>query len=496
MKKTYAIIFILLLSILSEFKLSANNLLKGKLKDSIVRITTTYQTPSFYDPWRWNPSTTKSGQGIVIASNMVLTLADNVRDARLIQVTLNSEPIPANMTIKAIDLNSNLALLEGELPNNAQAIKIPNASKFQKNDDISFFWKSSQGTLMEGSAILERIEARFPSSVSIQSQTVHRAIRSSYPNLSFGIPVFDHNDDFYGLALRGGAEYEFSILTTDIINRIFDLKTGEKKELTGIPGFRTAPLTQVYFRKKLGLTMKDGGCLISKVFEQGSGIKQLKPGDVLMEVDGKKLDAWGKYEKASHERIFFKHLFSSHYINESIPITIVRNKKRKTIRLKLDSISDNKWLIPRNPENKQTSYLIRGGFVFIPMTVSFLKEWGGNFMDSAPLSLVKNFNRNRYKIKNDECEDLVILARVLPHPSNIGLQSLGNTVIRKVNGKKLKSLKQLKKILDDTGSNVVKLSLTPEDTPLWLNPSTLKNADQEIQRQYGIFQLEHFTEDE
>jgi hypothetical protein len=84
---------------------------------------------------------------------------------------------------------------------------------------------------------------------------------------------------------------------------------------------------------------------------------------------------------------------------------------------------------------------------------------------------------------------------VLPHPSNIGLQNLGNTVINKVNGKKLKNLRQLKEILDNNDNKIVEFSLEPGDIPLWINSDSLKNADREIQMQYGIYQLEHFTEE-
>jgi len=214
-----------------------------------------------------------------------------------------------------------------------------------------------------------------------------------------------------------------------------------------------------------------------------------------MKIDGKKLDAWGKYENDSHEMIYFKHLFSNHYITDTIPVTIIRNKKKKKINLQLASIDDTKWLIPRNLQKKQIPYLIRGGFVFIPMTLSFLQEWGNNFMNNGPLALIESFSQNKYKIKNNECNQLIILSRVLPHPSNIGLQSLGNTVISKVNGETLKNLEQLKLILDNNKNKVVKFSLAPGDIPLWVNSDSLKNADGEIQMQYGIYQLEHFTEE-
>ena len=475
-------------------KLDANNI-KNQLKNSIVRISTIYQKPSFYEPWRWNPPKTKSGQGIVINKDTVLTLASNVINATMIRVKLNSEPVPTNMQIKVLDLNSNLAILKGNLPDEVKPLKVPKHSLFANEKKVKFYWKSNQGDLMEGSASLERIETKSLSSYSIQQQTVFRAIRSNQQYVSFGIPVFDEKNNFYGLAIRGGSEYNFSILTCDIINRAFDLKDSKKRASTGMPGFQTAPLTQIYYRQKLGLNSTDGACLISKIYEQGSGINQLKQGDAILKVADKKLDAWGKYENKNGEILSYQHLFSEYNTSASIPITIIRNKKKLNINVDIATINDNKWLIPNNYENKQSSYLIRGGFVFIPLTVSYLKEWGNGYINNAPLSLVEIYNKYKYKIKNKEIEELIILARVMPHPSNIGLQTTRNNVITKVNGKKLKNLKELKAILDDTSKDVIKLSLFPGNIPLWLNPKTLKNADKEIQNQYGIFNLEHFAKD-
>lgn len=460
------------------------------LKYSVVRISTTYQVPSFYYPWRWNPARRKSGQGIVIGKNLVLTLASNVKNATLIEMLMNSEPVPTQLKIKEINLDTNLALLQGKLPEDAVPLKIPGNSKFKRNEPLNLYWKTSIGLLVKGSAVLDRVDARYLAQ-SEQSHTLYQAIRSSHPNTGFGVPVFDKNDQFFGLSLRGGNEYDFSIITNDIIHRTFDISKGVLNKPTAIAGFATEPLTQFYYRQKLGLTEKSGGCLISKVFGQGSGHTQLKKGDVLLKIGDFQLDAWGRYEHPVFGQLFFSHLFSDHFIDEKLPVTIFRDNKKMELALELSDIDDSKWLIPANPAAKKTEFLMRGGFIFIPMTRTYLYEWGGDFRNKAPLSFVVTFDKNKSAVKNDEIQDLVILSRVMPHPSNVGLQQMGGRIITKVNGKSLKSLKQLKELLDQTDQEVIKLSLSPGDTPLWLSPKTLKNADFDIQRRYGINELEY-----
>lgn len=481
---------ILSIAVLVSLAFSSLQADNEKLKYSVVRISTTYQVPSFYFPWRWKNARNKSGQGIVVGKNLVLTLASNVKNATIIEMLLNSEPVPIQLKIKEIDLGSNLALLEGELPQDSIPLQIPKNSKFKRGESLNLFWKTAIGRLMKGSAVMDRVDTRYLSN-SDQNQTLYLAIRSSHPNTGYGVPVFDTNKQFFGLSLRGGNEYDFSIITCDIINRTFNIEKGTHRKPTAVAGFATEPLTQVYYRQKLGLTEKSGGCLVSKVFDQGSGCKQLKKNDVLLKIGDFQLDAWGRYEHPVFGQLHYSHLFSNYFIDEKLPMTIMRDKKKMNIALELTDIDDSKWLIPYNPFLQKSEFLIRGGFVFIPLTYTYLGEWGRDFRNKAPLSLVLTYDKNKTKAKTDEIQDLVVLSKVLPHPSNVGLQQMGGRIITKVNGKPLKNLKQLKELLDQTDQEVIKLSLSPGDIPLWLSPKTLKKADTDIQRRYGINQLEY-----
>ena len=482
--------FLLILLLICNPLLSGET--SGDLKFSVVRISTTYQYPSFYFPWRWTDSKNKSGQGIVVGKDLVLTLASNVQNATNIELSLNSEPVPVQMKIKAINLNSNLALLQGDLPGNVKPLKIGKSSPFKRTEPLTLYWKTTNGQLFQGSAVLDRVETRYLNN-SPQSHPLYIAIRCSHPDTGFGVPLFVNNDLFFGLAIRGGNEYEFSIITCDMISKTFDLNKGEIKKPTAVCGFATEPLTQVYYRQKLGLDENSGGCLISRVYEQGSGYRQLQKGDVLLAIGKYKLDAWGRYDHPPFGQMFFSHLFSDHFIDEKLPVTIMRDKKQMDIDLELTDIDDSKWLIPRNLLAEKTDFIIRGGFLFVPLTQTYLREWGGDFQNKAPLGLVFTYEKNDDKIKKEDLGDIVILSQVLPHPSNVGLQRQGGSIVSKVNGEPLKSLKQLKTLLDDTQQDVIKLSLEPGDSPLWLSPQTLKNADLDIQRSYGINILENIS---
>lgn len=458
---------------------------------SVVRITTTIQVPSFYSPWIWRAPQRKSGQGIVVGKNLVLTLASNVMNAKMIEMTLDSEPVPTQLKVVAIELNANLALLKGDLPESAKPLPIPETTKFTPGEPIRMFWKTGNGMIMSSDAVLDIVETRYNFNSS-QGLAMYHAVKSSHPGNGWGTPVFDSSGKMLGLSLAGGSDYDFYIITCDTIRKVLDLEKGILKTPTAVPGFATAPLTQPYLRKSLGVSDVDGGCLVTNVFEQGSGYKKLKTGDVLLSVCGNKLDVWGRYDDPiSDTPLTYGRIFSQHYVTDAFPVEVMRNGKRLKLNLDLSSIDYDKWLVPNNPFNKRMPYFIRGGFVFTPLSKSYLKEWGGDYQNKAPLYLVDAWKKDATKIKTEKVSDVVILSRVLSHPSNIGFQRVRNMIVAKVDGVPVRSLTQLSGIIGDTSRKIVKLTLQPGDIPLWLSPKLMKAADPQIKMRYGITKLSH-----
>jgi hypothetical protein len=239
------------------------------------------------------------------------------------------------------------------------------------------------------------------------------------------------------------------------------------------------------------LTEDNGGCLISKVFGQGSGSDQLKKGDVLLSICGHKLDAWGKYKHPEFGQLSYTHLFSEHYLSDKFPVTIMRDKQEQKLNLDLSEIDDSSWLIRTNSEMKPSQYIIRGGFIFIPLTKTYLYEWGGNFANKAPMPLVSIYNDKRYEIKTPEKQEYVLISRVLSHPTNMGMQNISNMIVEEVNGKQLKNLKELAEILNNPENDVLKLKLSSRKIPVWLSKKVLKSADKEIMQRYGIYSLQN-----
>ncbi len=483
-------------SALAVFTLLAGALaaeVRDELQHSIVRVTASFQNPDYFHPWKWGTPIQKSGQGLVVGRDLVITLASTVTQANLVEVRLGAEPIAANFIPVLIDYDRNLALLRGVLPPEAKPCPVPRQSHFSLSAPLRFFWKTDRGRFLEGTAALDRADSDVQPP-SFQGQLFFAGTSKSSIRGGFGEPVFA-GDEFIGIATRGEeGNADFFIIPVEVIHRSVDLEKGAAAPTTAMGGFSVLPCTQPYLRKKLGVQDGRLGCLVGEVFGQGAGSQSLKTGDLILNLAGRPLDAWGRYEHPLYGTLSYVHLFSEARLDDALDTEIIRAGQRQKIKLDLSAIRDDQWLVPHYREGEPSEYFIRGGFVFQPLSMAYLQA-DGDGEGKASDTLLMVLEKNRYKVKDAEHRDIVVLSQALSHPVNRGLQDLGQLVVSSVDGKPLRGLGHLKQVFDNPEQDVIRLGLLPGDMPLLLSKSRLKEADPEIKTLYDILSLEYFREE-
>jgi hypothetical protein len=116
------------------------------------------------------------------------------------------------------------------------------------------------------------------------------------------------------------------------------------------------------------------------------------------------------------------------------------------------------WLIPKEQYDVVPTYYVYGGLVFCPLTLNYLKSWGNNWYDAAPEELVAMLGFNYL---TDERDEVVMLLKVLAADANQGYQDFNNWIIEEVNGQKIRSLRELVRIVEqDSDSPFVVFSST------------------------------------
>ena len=216
-----------------------------------------------------------------------------------------------------------------------------------------------------------------------------------------------------------------------------------------------------------GLPEDKTGILITNVFDYSVSKGILKKHDIITHIDGNQIMNDGTTKFRENETIAMEHLISLKYDQETIDITIWRDKQEiqlKDIKLSISpSGQRNCHLVPIHEYDKNSSYFIFGGCIFTILTQPFLHTWGDDWYHYAPRDLINEAmkghlpcppinNDNNDNNDNDDghgIEEFIVLSSVRPHHTNMGCGKYTNIILEKVGNTKIKSLKHLKQVIEN-----------------------------------------------
>ena len=163
----------------------------------------------------------------------------------------------------------------------------------------------------------------------------------------------------------------------------------------------------------------------------------MRPRDIILEIDGFKIDVQGDYNDPDYGNLLLENLATrSKRAGEKVKIKILRDGKEMTVDYVLPKVDYNIEIVPLNVFDQDPEYLVFGGLVFQPLTVPYLQSWGADWNRKAPFRL-------SYATREDatpEKPSYVILSMVLPDPYNIGYQEVRYLIVEKLNGKQVSTL--------------------------------------------------------
>jgi hypothetical protein len=194
-------------------------------------------------------------------------------------------------------------------------------------------------------------------------------------------------------------------------------------------------------REELGLKADDGGVRITAVHSISSAQGALQPGDVLLTLEGLKVDTDGTCETPELGRVPFYGLISDgHHPGDVLTLGILRAGARSTVKITLKPWSDDADLIPWSaPEETPTRFLVAGGLLFETLSVNYLEAAGQDWESKAPLPLLEAYSLDRFDPSPDRPR-VIILSRVLADPATLGYGTLRDLIVDTVNGAHVRSL--------------------------------------------------------
>lgn len=458
--------------------------LSESLKQSLIYLEITNSGYDLYQPWRPAPISKDTGFGCAVGPYEILTTAENVADATLIQTRCyaQNEWIPA--TVKVLDYEYNLALLELDQTALKAPLKpITFTESYPKGKEMTTWWLSSGNQLTMARSTLDRAEMRF----SDISFVKHLFYLASNISRSFG----DGEVCFYGSKAIGmpcwGADTDAGIIPAEMINRFLSEAKKETYVGFGQVGFAKFALLDPLMRQYLKMPADmDYGVYVSTVYNLGTGSEELKPGDVILSMDEHTLNPYGHYKHPRYDRISFEDIILRKNAGTVIPMEIWRNGKQIELNVVARNFMADQMLIPYYMYGKQPEYVVLGGFVFQNLTRNYLTMWGDGWTGKCPPHLYYYYIDQSFK-PTEERQNVVVLNYVLPTESNLGFQQLSRLIVKSVNGKNISSLQDILDAADSSDNSEFLVFEFEMDAPkVILKKSDLIMENMKIAQMYGI----------
>jgi len=450
--------------------------------DNVLKIFVTANSIDYYRPWQSHGSGSMTGSGCIIAKNRILTNAHVIADNTFIQVRKVSDPRKYTARVLSIGYDCDLALLTVDDPSFFKGVEPFEFGDLAKVRDTVTVVGYPQGgdklSITEG--VVSRIEI-IPYVLSTRQLLAVQIDAAINPGNSGG-PVLQ-NGKLVGVVMQGMMESQnigYMIPVPIIQHFLSDMEDGR---YDGFPilGVEINNTENTKMRDYYKIGDQEGGVLITHVMPYSPADGILSAGDVILMIDEIQIAMDGTFKFRKDERLTLSHIINSKQINELMRIRLVREGKLEEKEIKVTPFVT---IVPPPKYFERPSYYIYGGLVFTVLSVDLLKSWGGKWWVEAPVDFL-NYLAGDGRFNEQGQKEVVVLLQVLPDDINVGYHAYQNEVVSKVNGKEIKSFKELILALHYQKEEFTTLEMKNK-TVIILNNKNIEQVNQEILKRNNI----------
>ena len=390
-------------------------------------------------PWRQEPVEASLGSGFLIERGRVLTNAHVVSDAREVLVRRPDQANPYVATVEAVGDDCDLAVLRVSDPAFARGLTplvlgdVPRSGSQVQTYGFPLGGQDVSST----AGIVSRVESRGYVHSGIDSHLVVQTDAAINPGNSGG-PVVQEGR-VVGVAFQGFPGFDnmgFFIPVPVVRHFLADLEDGRYH---GFPdsGLRTSPLLSPAHRRERGLPEDRSGVIVDLVAPGGTAEGVLRPGDVVLSVDGVPVASDGTI-RTGDARVTYEHLFDLKQVGEPVRIGVWRDGEEHTLTATSRHIPRLEG--KRNRYGVAPRYVVYAGLVFMPLDTELLKTFGRGWPQTADRNLVWHHLFREAEQPESADREVVVLTRILPHPANAQMTFGGPVVVERINGVTLRGL--------------------------------------------------------
>jgi S1-C subfamily serine protease len=454
---------------------------------SIVRVTATRQGYIFNRPWQQQRSVNQTAIGVIVQDGLVLVSGVLVANHRYIELETLDTRRKAPAEVVVVDYEANLALLR-PLDADFLAGRKPMAlaKDVSVGDDLSVWQVKPNGDVVAGTGKVTSVElGLYFQDNFFLTYHINNSLPYRFNNLT--LPVVKEKA-LAGLVLRQNASGQsVEVIATSVLRHF--LKDAGDGEYKGFPmaAFLHGPTLDPQLRRYIGLPEELSGVYVRRVIRRGPADRAgLKAGDVVLRIGDYDVSNTGQFDHPQYGQTPLAHLIRTHYhVGDEVPVQVFREDRILELNIVLGSRRPAQFLVPPYTVDQKPEYLIVGGLVLQELSMSYLHEYGNDWMANAPIHLLY-YQQNQDYLDSDHREKIVIISSVIPTSYTIGYENLSNLEVMSINGRSIRKLSDVTRALKSPLEGFHRFELRQFPKRIFLDPNELPLIHEIITQRYGI----------
>eukprot|EP00927_Polykrikos_kofoidii_P065917 TRINITY_DN6160_c1_g1_i1.p1 TRINITY_DN6160_c1_g1~~TRINITY_DN6160_c1_g1_i1.p1 ORF type:complete len:630 (-),score=118.00 TRINITY_DN6160_c1_g1_i1:39-1928(-) len=433
--------------------------------NAVFKVLATHSEPYYVMPWSTSPQSTSNASAFALAldgDRFLVTNAHAVHHASVVELQRPGEGTKHLARVVCHGHDCDLALLDVEHDEPFWEGVVPlelNKELPMLNDGVRVCGYPVGG---ENACITQGVVSRVdlqPYSHGMSSLLAIQIDAAINPGNSGG-PAIDSRQRCVGVAFQsfrdGDTENIGYVIPAEVIMQFLrGYKRHGRYVGFGYCGFAWQALDNRAMREALGAP--HGGVMIKNVEPLTPAADLLRKRDVLLSIGGKPISSGGTVHFRRRERIAFPYVARRLSPGDVLDMEVLREGAVHKLSFTLTWQSPLVQMHPAQPPD----YIVFGGLIFVPLSEPYLRsEWGDGFEERAPVSLVVPWLKNARRVPGEE---VVVLSSILGSPLTAGLTHVTNRRLLKCDGRLVRNLVHLGRILDEARGPHVHFELDDDE---------------------------------
>ena len=410
-----------------------------EISKSLIRIEATSQGPNYKTPWSPGDVSSGVGAGFVVDGKRIMTNAHVVSNARFLTLCKEGDPNPYLAKVLHIAHDCDLALLSVENPAFFKGTSPLEFGGIPEIESVvsAYGYPLGGARLSVTRGIVSRIDFCPYSHSGMDSHLAIQIDAAINPGNSGG-PVMQ-NGKVVGVAFQGYsgdvAQNVGYMIPTPVIQRFLtDVKDGHYDRYVDLAvAYRN--LFNPASRRALGLEDETTGVQVSSVYSGGAADGIVKPGDVILKIDGHTVSSDGTIP-LENEAVPLDEVVERKFKGDKVQLDILREGKPMTLTVPLNEPWPFK--LQSNLYDEKPRFVVAGGLVFQPVDQNFMEA-------HEPSNQRLNYIFDYFI--DDELHtnrpEIVVLSNILPDPVNAYAEEFRYSVVDEVNGHRIKRIEDI-----------------------------------------------------